>query len=56
MSDTDTGKFSMADTGSIVKCTVITNFQRILRPLLTLVEIVYITCIIGESICHVVQM
>lgn len=55
MSDTDTGKFSVAGTGSIVKCTVTSNFQRVTGPLLTWVEIVYITFIIAESVCHVVQ-
>lgn len=55
MPDTDIGKFSVAGTGLIVKCIVISNFQKVTRPLLTLVEIVYITCIIAESVCHVVQ-
>lgn len=55
MSDTDIGEFSVAGTGLIVKCTVISNFQRVTKPLLTLVGIVYITCIIAESVCHVVQ-
>jgi len=55
MSDTDTEKFSMADTGSVAKCTVISDFQRITRPLWTLVEIVYITCVTAESVCHVLQ-
>lgn len=55
MSDTDMGKFRMADAGSIVKCTVVSNFQRITRPLLTLVEIICISSIIAESVCHVVQ-
>lgn len=40
----------MEDTGLIVKCTVIFNFQGLQEPLLTLLEIVHRSYIIDGSV------